>query len=337
MLGRLLSDGDDLQRDHVAFGIVHVAEEVGDAFAVLLRLARQGEARQFGAAVLVEDDQLVALAGGEPIAVCGLRLQDALGLAQCQHAPHHRTQFLLRPAEEIVQRTALLPEAPLELIQAALVDERHDRLGCRLDDARAPERRRRHRHVARQAPAPRLDRADIDRTERARIRLAQRARRIARLADALGLHRRQVVVEPVADHLVHQVQAIERVAAVGHASTGIGADAVVLDIAAGQCGTTQHDRNLQSLPRHFLEVLAHHHGGLHQQTRHADRVRMMILRRRQHIVQRHLDAEIDHPVAVVGQDDVDQVLADVVHVALHRGEHDGALLLSLHRSMNGSR
>jgi hypothetical protein len=30
-------------------------------------------------------------------------------------------------------------------------------------------------------------------------------------------------------------------------------------------------------------------------------------------------------VAVVGEDDVDQVLADVVHIALNRGEHDRAL------------
>ncbi len=40
---------------------------------------------------------------------------------------------------------------------------------------------------------------------------------------------------------------------------------------------------------------------------------------------RHLDAEVPHLVAVVGQDDVDQVLADVVHVALDRAEHDPAL------------
>ena len=45
--------------------------------------------------------------------------------------------------------------------------------------------------------------------------------------------------------------------------------------------------------------------------------------------QRLLDAEIDHAVAVVGQDDVDQVLADVVHVALHGGEDDRTLLLAL--------
>ena len=40
---------------------------------------------------------------------------------------------------------------------------------------------------------------------------------------------------------------------------------------------------------------------------------------------RNLDAEIDDVVAVVGQDDLDQVLADVVDVALDRREHDFAL------------
>ena len=38
-----------------------------------------------------------------------------------------------------------------------------------------------------------------------------------------------------------------------------------------------------------------------------------------------LDAEVVHLVAVVGEDDVDQVLADVVDVALDRGQHDAAL------------
>ena len=44
-----------------------------------------------------------------------------------------------------------------------------------------------------------------------------------------------------------------------------------------------------------------------------------------HLVDADLDAEVDHLVAVVGQDDVDQVLPDVVHVALDGGQHDGAL------------
>ena len=40
---------------------------------------------------------------------------------------------------------------------------------------------------------------------------------------------------------------------------------------------------------------------------------------------RHLDPEVVHLVAVVGQDDVDEVLADVVDVALDGAEHDPAL------------
>ena len=44
-----------------------------------------------------------------------------------------------------------------------------------------------------------------------------------------------------------------------------------------------------------------------------------------HLGDRHLDAEVVHLVAVVGEDDVDEVLADVVDVALDGGEHDPAL------------
>ena len=52
-------------------------------------------------------------------------------------------------------------------------------------------------------------------------------------------------------------------------------------------------------------------------------------------VRRNHDAEVDHLVAVAAEDDADDVLADVVHVALHGRHHDagcrGALrLLRLH-------
>ena len=46
-------------------------------------------------------------------------------------------------------------------------------------------------------------------------------------------------------------------------------------------------------------------------------------------VHRHLLAEVEHGVAVVGEDRVDQRLADVVHVAVHGGEHDAALGVAL--------
>ncbi len=173
---------------------------------------------------------------------------------------------------------------------------------------------------------------DIDRGEAARVGGAERAAFVARLAAALGLHRGEVVVEAVAGDLVHQVQPVEGIPRIGDAAAsaiGIGADAVVLDIVAGQRGAAEQHRHLDALALHLLQVLAHHHGGLHQQAGHADGMRPVLLRRRHDVGKRHLDAEVDHPVAVVGEDDVDQVLADVVHVALHRGQHDGALLLAL--------
>ena len=51
-----------------------------------------------------------------------------------------------------------------------------------------------------------------------------------------------------------------------------------------------------------------------------------------------LDAEVVHLVAVVGEDDVDEVLADVVDVALDGGQHDAALAAASSAfSMCGSR
>ena len=52
---------------------------------------------------------------------------------------------------------------------------------------------------------------------------------------------------------------------------------------------------------------------------------------------RLLDAEIDDPVAVVGEDDVDEVLADVVDVALTVASTIVPFSWPSTRSMNGSR
>ena len=64
----------------------------------------------------------------------------------------------------------------------------------------------------------------------------------------------------------------------------------------------------------------------HQQAGKADGVGLMLLVRADQIFGRNFDAEIHHVVAVVFQDDLDEIFADVVDVALHRGEnHLGAL------------
>ena len=65
---------------------------------------------------------------------------------------------------------------------------------------------------------------------------------------------------------------------------------------------------------------------LHQQTGEPDGVGLMLAVRADQIFGRHFDAQIDHVVAVVLQNDLDEIFPDVVHVALHRREnHLGAL------------
>ena len=61
---------------------------------------------------------------------------------------------------------------------------------------------------------------------------------------------------------------------------------------------------------------------LHQQPGEADGIRLVLAVRLDQLIRRHLDAQIDHVVAVVAENDLDQVLADIVDVALHGGEHD---------------
>ena len=51
----------------------------------------------------------------------------------------------------------------------------------------------------------------------------------------------------------------------------------------------------------------------------------MLFCRRDDVVDGLLDTDVHNVIAVVGQDDVDEVLADVMHVAAHGREHNLAL------------
>src|SRR5205807_1547345 len=77
------------------------------------------------------------------------------------------------------------------------------------------------------------------------------------------------------------------------------------------------------------QVLGRHHHllrGLDQQPREPDQVRAVLAVGLDEVLGRHLDAQVDDAEAVVAEDDLDQVLADVVHVALDGGEHDRPLV-----------
>ena len=118
------------------------------------------------------------------------------------------------------------------------------------------------------------------------------------------------------------MQTLEGIATVEHA-TVIYLAQVTLDVAAGECGAAeQYGNSREALVVQFFEVFAHDERALHQETAHAECIGLNFLHLGNHLADGNLDADVVHLVAVVCANDVDQVLADVVHVALHGGQHE---------------
>ena len=151
---------------------------------------------------------------------------------------------------------------------------------------------------------------------------------INRLARGFSLARGKIIVEFFADDLFHEPEAVEGIAGISDAAAVIGLAAILFDITARQRRAAQHDRDLEALARHLFEILAHHHGRFDEQARHADGIGLVLLGGLEDRRDRLLDAEIDDLVAVVGEDDIDKILADIVNIALHRREHDRAALMA---------
>jgi hypothetical protein len=125
---------------------------------------------------------------------------------------------------------------------------------------------------------------------------------------------------------IHQPEPFEGVSGVAD-FTGEDLAKILFDVGPSERSPAEEDRvrGSNAPPIQFLEVLLHHNGGLDQQPRHADGISVMLFGRLDDRGDRLLDSQIHHGVAVIGEDDVDQVLADVVHITLDRGEHDCAL------------
>ena len=80
----------------------------------------------------------------------------------------------------------------------------------------------------------------------------------------------------------------------------------------------------------FLKIVGRDHhllGAFHEKTGEPDGIRPVFTEGLNELVGRNLDSEIDDLVAVVAEDDLDQVLADIVDVAFDRGEQDFAARL----------
>ena len=103
--------------------------------------------------------------------------------------------------------------------------------------------------------------------------------------------------------------------------------AVDLDrgVGARRRRTADEKGDLEALSLH-LAGHRHHlveRGG--DQARQADHVGLVLARRVQDLLRRHHDSEVDDLVVVALQHHADDVLADVVDVALHGRHHDGAV------------
>ena len=135
------------------------------------------------------------------------------------------------------------------------------------------------------------------------------------LDETLTRHRREQLVREV--EAVHRVLGIERHPAVFRGDAG-GGELFRERRAADEQG---------NLDARGLEILRGHDHllrGLDEQSRQAEGVRLVGVIRGDEVFRRHFDTEVDHAVAVVAEDDLDEVLADVVDVTLHGGQHHHA-------------
>ncbi len=99
---------------------------------------------------------------------------------------------------------------------------------------------------------------------------------------------------------------------------------VVLGVVAREGCAAEEDGDSDADGVHLFEVFAHHVDGLHEQTGHTDGVGFLFLRGFEDVGDRLLDAEVEDGVAVVGEDDVDEVFADVMDVSFDGREDDSA-------------
>ena len=149
------------------------------------------------------------------------------------------------------------------------------------------------------------------------------------------------LLAPLGDHAaaqlgvaqpLHHRQALEGVLAVEHARLVRAAVVEERDPAPERAvdrrAADQH-RHVHAAMVELVQRKRHLPRRRHQERREPHRIGPLGDRAVHDHVQGHLAAEIDDPVAVVREDRAHQVLADVVHVAEHRRQHDRGLRLAV--------
>ena len=206
------------------------------------------------------------------------------------------------------------------------VEVRVDLVEVDLELAHAPERRLRHRVVRGDRGADGVVGEVVH-----DLGLAL----LAELAGVLAEVRGQLLARVAVDQLVHHGQALEGVLAVEDAGlvdrVGLLAVGVVRaqpELAVDR-GAADQQRERVAVLVQLLDAQRHLLRRRDEQRAEPDRGRVVLARGIEDRPDRDLLAEVDDRVAVVGQDRVDERLADVVHVAEHGRQDDGALRVAL--------
>ncbi len=132
---------------------------------------------------------------------------------------------------------------------------------------------------------------------------------------------------------IHRRQAFERIFAVEntrfiHAPI-FGIQDPPAKAPVDRCSAHQH-REFQPAPLQLVDNQRHLLAGVHQQRAQTDRGGICFDRLADDRLGWHLFAQVDHAVAVVDQDRLDQVLADIVHIAVNRRQHHCPLARAFH-------
>src|SRR3954471_8186514 len=306
--------GGDEQTDAVVGGDV-----VGEAEAVLALLAGEGEAVELRA-VRTEEHEIVPFAAGAEELVHRARFHRALAA------------FLLEIVEPLLEEERLAPRlGTFELGAVALLYLAHNRRlqahvapvdHHRIDEAPDLVERRvgddvplqvgrrgrigNQRHLAR-APRggrPRSGPGGFDDRE-----LGAAGGELALDLEALlRVH-----------HALRQFQAAHRVMGIRDRAAVRRSD-VAIDEVPRQGRAADEERQVDSGGAQVGGGRDHLLSALHQKAAQTEDVRLVIPHRLDERLGRNLDAEVHDVESVVREDDVDEVLADVVDVALHRRE-----------------
>ena len=97
-----------------------------------------------------------------------------------------------------------------------------------------------------------------------------------------------------------------------------------------QRSTTKHDWHTNLLTIHFSQIFFHHCHALHKQSAHSDRICARGSPSIQDLRKTLLDANIVHFIAIIRKNDVNKILADVVHITSDSRKNNRGLRFRIH-------